>query len=117
MATNFQIESGRVTTLPAGFYRYEGRTIPTYSERNGKRFPMFHRLDLILNYELKNDISKYAHTFSLGIYNVYNRLNPLSYNFNRFSLDRSESFSSVEVNTLFGFLPFFNYTLRLSDNR
>ncbi|GJM35752.1 MAG: TonB-dependent receptor [Saprospiraceae bacterium] len=44
-------------------------------EKNGQRMPFYHHLDFTFNYVFKT--GKFEHNLNLGVYNVYNRRNPL----------------------------------------
>ena len=76
--------SGTCATL--GMYEFEGEPIPssfdydakqqyTYvSERNNFRYPAYHRLDLSVNFHKQKRYGR--RTWSVGVYNAYNRMNP-----------------------------------------
>ena len=53
--------------------------IPIYTERNGFRMPANHRLDLNLHTNISGEGSHFSHAIDLGLYNVYNRHNPVYY--------------------------------------
>lgn len=81
----FTFTSGRTATLPVGYFEQQGLRIPIYDGRNLERMPGYHRLDLNLRYVLPVPIHKdkpWIHTFSVGLYNIYNRKNPLLYKIN-----------------------------------
>ncbi|WP_207424820.1 TonB-dependent receptor domain-containing protein [Desertivirga brevis] len=78
----FTLASGRPTTLPVGFYFHGGTQVPIYEDKNNSRFPIFHRMDLSFQYTAPvSHAAKHSwkHSFSGGVYNVYNRRNPLYY--------------------------------------
>lgn len=79
MALNWQLVSGRPTTLPIGSFRYEQTVVPVYGVRNSARLPVFHRLDLSITLNGKNKaaLDKGAY-WVLSVFNVYNRKNTLS---------------------------------------
>lgn len=97
--------SGRPVTLPVGFYEYQDRLVPIYSDRNSSRFPDYHRLDISFNYEPEKRIGKIDWTMNFGIFNVYARKNPLGYEFNS---DYSTGEIKVYQYTLFTILPNFS---------
>lgn len=73
--------SGYVVTLPTGYAVSdpfdERLKIPIYTERNAGKLPDYHRLDMsVILYPMKNT-KRWKGTWSAGIYNVYNRLNPI----------------------------------------
>ena len=78
---SFQFGTGMAFTVPAqeflfaipGFFYRDVLTI--FSERNRLRMPANHRLDIGAVYQLKGE--KIRQQLSFGIYNVYNRTNPL----------------------------------------
>lgn len=72
--------TGSATTLPIRAYDYvdeQGNTITVYEygSRNSTRLPTEHRLDIGGNYTWQKD--NVRQNIQLGIYNVYNRKNPL----------------------------------------
>ena len=74
--------SGRPVTQPVGFYYQDGIQVPIYEKRNNARFPDFHRLDLSVRYGFISKpaaLRKKKHDFSVGVYNLYNKHNPLYY--------------------------------------
>lgn len=76
--------TGSAITTPSGFYQINGQTVPYYSAKNNDRLPDYHRLDFSLNWKLnKNRHSKWQHSISFGVFNLYNRKNPISINFNK----------------------------------
>lgn len=71
--------SGFAFTLPIGIYQSPTPEDPyaeilIYGNRNNARARDNHRLDLSAQYQVKH--SKFAETWSMGIYNAYNRNNP-----------------------------------------
>lgn len=75
----FVLQSGQAFTSPTGV-RPNGdmnyiSPIFYYTSINNSRFPLYHRLDLGLNYLKKTKRGNDA-TWSFGAYNVYNRKNP-----------------------------------------
>ena len=76
--------SGRSVTLPVQLYDYEGLTVPVYSERNGQRFPSYHRMDVSATLTPKNKKNKrWQSSWTFSVYNVYNRHNTFAINFGR----------------------------------
>lgn len=73
--------TGTAYTLTEGLYQtylHTGNsynyTIQEFSDRNAYRMPNYHRLDISANF--KKHKKRGIRTWSLGIYNVYNRKNP-----------------------------------------
>jgi hypothetical protein len=82
MSSFFNYYTGRVVTLPVGYYQHDGIQVPIFEKRNDSRFPDYHRLDVSAQYHLNSsNAGKHplSSTFSAGLYNVYNRKNPLFY--------------------------------------
>jgi len=73
-------QTGNAVTFPSGKYDIGGETIWLYTERNGYRMPDYHRLDLGMNYLLK-ETAKYRSELSLSLYNAYGRENAFIINF------------------------------------
>lgn len=100
----FNYKTGRAVTLPTGYYIENGTKIPIYEGRNTSRFPDYNKLDIeaILNPKSKALYSKkkkWESTWTFGVYNLYNRKNPLFYKINQGqpskNLGFEESFSGV----------------------
>ena len=53
--------------------------IQLYSARNGYRMPPNHRLDVNLHTNISGADSRFTHAIDLGLYNVYDRHNPVYY--------------------------------------
>ncbi len=86
----FVYSTGQAVTLPLQRYFVEGRIVSQYTQRNGYRMDPYHRLDIAVT--LKNRDTKqvrdpqtgevttvkrkWQSSWTLGIYNVYNRANP-----------------------------------------
>ncbi len=82
--------SGAPFTLERGTYEFnqsyvtgvEGGPQPlpfslsgeVYGRKNDARLPDYHRLDVSVGYSI--EVRNLKHTFSVGLYNAYNRLNP-----------------------------------------
>ena len=49
-------------------------SVESYGNRNSTRLPSYHRLDLAVNKHSKK--TNFESTWTLGIYNIYNRKNP-----------------------------------------
>ena len=95
ISSTFVFYTGNAVTFPTGKYVIDGQTINLYSDRNGSRFPNYHRLDLGLTLEgknykmvtnpetgLKEKKDRRIHSsWNFSIYNVYARENPYSYSF------------------------------------
>lgn len=108
----FVYSTGRPLTLPVGYYQHDGLNIPIYEGRNTSRFPDFHRLDLSAQYRLQTRIKgkrSMAHVFSAGVYNVYNRKNPLYYRM--IAPTATEGANTIEYG--FGCYPWIAYSFKI----
>lgn len=83
LSANWIYYTGSAITTPIGFYNYNGYTVPLYGDKNNDRLPDYHRLDISLNFRLNKKDRKFQHSISLSVYNVYNRENAVSLNFNK----------------------------------
>ncbi|MCQ2201270.1 MAG: TonB-dependent receptor [Bacteroidales bacterium] len=97
-SANFQYHTGGRSTMPiAAFYAY-GATMQIFTERNGYKMPDYHRLDLNLTYNFKNnDKRRVKHQLIFSIYNVYNRKNAYSV----FTSGDNENLSDVKGHMLY----------------
>ncbi|MET4082631.1 hypothetical protein ABIB40_002591 [Pedobacter sp. UYP30] len=107
----FNYQTGRAISLPVGFYVFDGTNVPIYEGRNNSRFPSFNRLDVsaVLNPKIKGSSMtkrRFESTWRFGIYNLYNRRNPLFYRINNDQSDRSIGFEE----SFSGILPTFSYS-------
>lgn len=95
-------QSGINVTLPTAIYVVDGRVLNLYTERNGFRYPSSHRLDIAVTFRNKLH-KKFRSSFTVGIYNVYNRQNPYFINL-RFKDSSSFGVEAVQT-SLFGIIP------------
>ena len=101
-SSTFVFNTGNAVTFPAGKYLLNNKTVYYYSERNSDRMPNYHRLDLSATLEGKPG-KKLQSSWSLGIYNAYNRKNAYSIDF-RDDPDNASRTQAVRT-TLFGIIP------------
>lgn len=79
---NFVYATGLAATFPSGKFFYKGIAVPTYTSRNGGRFPAYHRLDFSANYQPKSKPNqRWQGEWVFSVYNVYNRHNTYTINF------------------------------------
>ena len=102
LSSTFVYNTGNAVTFPAGKYQINNQTYFYYSTRNSDRMPDYHRLDLAATLEAKPD-SKLQSSWSLGFYNVYNRKNAYSIDFQDDPEDKTKT-QAVRT-TLFGIIP------------
>lgn len=81
--------------------------------KNNVRMPAYHRLDLNVHYEWQKG-ERFKHHLNVGVYNAYNRNNPLYYDIRRFLVNQQgvlfTSYQFVEVQ-LAPILPILSYQL------
>ena len=74
-STVFVYATGNSLTIPNSVFVMDGNLITQWGERNNYRMEPYHRMDVALT--LKNkETKKYDSSWTLSIYNVYNRQNP-----------------------------------------
>lgn len=105
----WQYSSGHPVTLPIGFYPYMGQTIPIYTKRNASRTPAYHRLDLSCGYHSKRYSNGFNWSANFGLFNAYNRMNPIGY---QFETDSSTGEMRAYAYSMFGIMP--NVSLRIA---
>ena len=98
----FVYNTGNAVTYPSGKYQINGRTVFYYTEKNGYRTPAYHRLDVAATLEGKPG-RKLQSSWSFGIYNLYNRQNAFSIDFEDDPDDITRT--RVTQTTLFGIIP------------
>jgi hypothetical protein len=116
--------TGNAVTFPSGKYTINDQIINLYTERNGYRFPDYHRLDIGVNIknkpykEIKNPETgetekikkRFESAWNISVYNAYGRENAYIIEF-RQSDDNPNK--SVAVQTaLFKFIPSVTYNFK-----
>lgn len=109
LSSSWVYYTGDAVTFPSGKYEVNGVYIPYYTERNGYRFPNYHRLDLGLTWYMK-DSKKFEHSLNFSIYNAYSRANAFSITF-----QENEETGNTEAvkTTLFKIIPSITYNFNL----
>lgn len=74
----FVYATGQAVTLPERRYFIEGNVYFQYGDRNSYRMQPYNRLDLSVTYKSK-ETKKFRSSWTLAIYNAYNRKNPYLY--------------------------------------
>lgn len=113
LSSLFSYRTGRTITLPVGYYTYNSSKVPIYQGRNNARFPDFNRLDIVLQLNPKipkkdNQKRAYEGTWNFGIYNVYNRRNPMFYRLATIEPDKNLGFEE----SFSGIMPSLSYNFR-----
>lgn len=74
--------TGAPVTFPTGRFVYGNLVAPVYSDRNSYRMPAYHRLDLGVTYDpIRHKSQRWQSSWTLSVYNVYNRHNAFLINF------------------------------------
>lgn len=109
----FIYQTGHAVTLPVGAVQYNGNTRYIYHGRNNGRMPDFHKLDLGVTRSGKL-WKRYETKLSFGLYNVYNRANPLYLDFRKTSDPQTGQNPTLVIKqySMFPVLPFINYTVK-----
>ncbi len=89
----------------SGQFGYE-QDIQYYDGRNGFRMPAYHRLDIGVNFHKEKKWG--VRTWSIGIYNVYNRKNPF---YMYFSYDDYGKKRLTQI-SIFPIIPSFSYNIK-----
>lgn len=130
LTANFRYGSGAAYSLsketlrlvdPAQVVNPDQIIIDVTNEKNGVRLPANHRLDVNAHFIFNgNARSAFRHALSLGIYNVYNRHNPIYYDIESNyvstgeNLDNDRRFKQIFIP---GFLPTLSYQLTFCSKR
>lgn len=107
----FIYQTGHAVTLPVGAVLYNNGPRYIYGDRNNGRMPDFHKLDFGAS---RNGmiLDKYKTKLSFGVYNAYNRGNPLYIDFKVESNNTTKARTLiVKQYSMFPILPFVNYTV------
>jgi len=99
-SASFVYYTGDAVTFPVGKYFVDGSLVNLYGDRNSERMPDYHRFDFGLTYILK-DSDKFYSDLNLSIYNVYNRKNAYSIDF---EIDDNGQTQATQL-ALFGIVP------------
>jgi hypothetical protein len=107
--------TGLAYSFPVYIFDLPGndRNLFGYDGKNNFRMPYHHRLDLALNAHFES--KKLQHLVNLGLYNAYNRQNPLYYDIRTRVIYNGEGFERVNYRervTLVPLLPYFHYSLK-----
>ena len=108
LAGTFVYYTGDAVTFPSGKYEVDGNIIPLFTERNGYRFPDYHRADLGLTWYLK-DKKRFEHNLNFSIYNIYARENAFTITFEENASGDLEALQTA----LFKMVPSITYNFKL----
>jgi hypothetical protein len=109
VSSSWVYRSGIAVTYPTGKYTIDNVTAPAYSDRNGSRFPAYHRLDFgVTWYNKKTD--KFESNWNFSIYNVYGRQNAYSIAFKDDPNNPGQTIA--EQTALFSIIPSVAYNFK-----
>ena len=112
LSTNWIFATGNAISLPVGWYRdpYTNTEFEIYKGRNDFRMPAYHRLDLSI--KMMKQKRRHLRTWTLGVYNLYNRKNAFFvYRYKEFQPDLTLN-STFRKSTLFPILPSISYQFK-----
>lgn len=117
VAANWVYSTGQPVTFPTGRAVVGGVILPIYSDRNAYRMEAYHRLDVSATlHGKKKPGRRWHHSWTLALYNAYNRHNTWSINFVQ---EQSTSGSSnrgyetyAEKTYLFGIIPALTFNFK-----
>jgi len=103
LSGTFVFNTGNAVTFPSGKYLVNGKSMFYYTERNGYRMPDYHRLDLSATYDPPKTNKRFHSSWTIGIYNAYNRKNAYTIDFreNKTNPNLTEAYKII----LFGIVP------------
>jgi len=105
--------TGTAMTVPIAFYQqsfgneiWGGKTITEYSERNAVRMPVYHRLDIGVNFIKER--KHYTRIWNLSVYNTYGRKNP----FFVYYSNNDKEISGFKQLSVLMFVPSISYQIK-----
>ncbi|MEM9144067.1 MAG: hypothetical protein AAGA86_13845, partial [Bacteroidota bacterium] len=108
--SNFVFQTGQPTNYPVGQFQFQGLTVPFFGPRNSERLPAYHRLDISATLiPEKNKNRKIQGEWVFSLYNVYNRRNAASINFNR---NVDTGVNEAVRTSIFGIVPAVTYNFK-----
>ncbi|MFT4832309.1 MAG: hypothetical protein ACI815_001962 [Psychroserpens sp.] len=108
--SNFIFQTGQPTNYPIGQYEFKALVIPVYGGRNEQRLPAYHRWDIAATLTpRKNKNRNLQGEWVFSIYNIYNRRNAASINFEQ----NQDTGSNEAIRTaIFGLVPSVTYNFK-----
>lgn len=109
LSGTFVFYTGDAATFPSGKYNVGGIDVPYFTERNGYRFPNYHRLDLGVTWIRKKTERKES-SWNLSVYNAYARENAYTISFREVE-DNPNQNEAVQL-ALFKIIPSISYNFK-----
>lgn len=121
LSATWNYGTGYPVTVPSERYVYENSDVFIYSEINGYRMRDFHRLDIGANFTKKKRWGE--RTWTISIFNVYNRKNPYFLYMEREVIMKTTTTGGINITgvpgdlhlyqkSLFPFFPSFAYSFK-----
>ncbi len=112
LSGNFVYATGRPITYPESRYVYDGITVPHYGNRNGARIPVYHRMDIGVQFNpSEGKDKKWKSSWEFGAYNIYARRNAYSIFF-RQNEDNPLETEAVRLSIFGSILPYATYNFK-----
>ena len=117
VSANWVFISGAPTTFPVARYEVGGDIVPLYASRNTDRMPHYHRLDVSATLACRRRPGrKWQGEWVFSFYNLYNRHNTWTINFERQDSPEGGSGNGYEVRAqniyLFPIIPSVTYNFK-----
>lgn len=109
LSSNFVYQTGRPWTFPSGQFVFNEISVPRFEGRNLNRLTDFHRLDVAFIFNPIPKSDRYKSQWVFSIYNLYNRRNANSFNFER---DDISGRNEVTRLAIFGAVPSVTYNFK-----
>lgn len=108
ISSTFALRSGMNVTIPVRRYIYQGSVFYEYTKRNAYRGPIFHQLDIQVNYK-PFMTKRWQGEWGFGLMNVYNRKNVFTLFAGREKIDMTKQ--GIYKMYLYGILPSITYNI------
>ncbi len=119
IGTTFVFGTGRPFTPLAGIYFIDQQPRLFYGPRNSERLEDYHRLDVALNFTPNPESTKkWSSTWTLAIYNIYNRKNTLFLDTD-FDINNEENYidASASKFAIFPIIPSITWNFKWKSKR
>lgn len=107
LSAAWTFNSGQAFTAPSGKYQIADNWLYYYAERNGYRAPDYHRLDVSASWTKR--YRRVERSWTMGIYNLYNRYNPYLIHFE--DSENGARTRAVQY-SLFGIVPSVSFHIK-----
>lgn len=101
--------TGYPITLATEHYSINGEDIFIYKEKNSYKMRDYHRLDIAVNFKKKTKWGE--RTWTISVFNLYNRQNPYYYYYNRELIKSNNNSSGYSFTPVYGELKLYQKSL------